>query len=529
MNKFKGLSYILLFSMMGISFATVVPLSIVLYNTMHDAEEDKLIQISNASLKPVVNLSVRSVNGANKMKLRNKDAQNLYESAGLLYLHIKGMSEATSASVFVAAQSPREIEYEYRLSKDDPRIEQALKHNTEQYLDEKQFILLIRQNLSDIKNGGQITAIFSADSIKDLNLIILQKMALPVIVVFIFVSVIAVFLGRWISKPISDISNQISVISHSLGLSSRIEIKSSINELITTTQTFNHFLEKVENIIRHLTEMSDLIQQSAMTLTKITFDTQQRISLQDSQTDQATTSMTEMTAVAENVNTSANTAAQTAQNASQEAQLGMDIVNQTVTAIKTLADGVENATQSIQRVEQDSNSIGGVLDVIRGIAEQTNLLALNAAIEAARAGESGRGFAVVADEVRTLANRTQESTQEIQQMVEQLQAGTAEASSAIGAGQQQAQDSVEKANKAGDSLQTITQSINTISNMNNQIALSVREQSKTTAATSQNISQIANLSRQSSEDSATTAESSKKLSQFANQLKQMVEQFKLNA
>ena len=119
MKKLKSLPVILLLSMMGVGLASVIPFGIILYHTMHDAEQDKLIQISNAALKPIVNLAINSVNGANKMKLRNKDAQNLYTSAGLLYVHIKGMSKATPASAFAGAYPPREIEYEFRLDDKD--------------------------------------------------------------------------------------------------------------------------------------------------------------------------------------------------------------------------------------------------------------------------------------------------------------------------------------------------------------------------------------------------------------------------
>jgi len=528
MNQLKSLSAILLISMMGVGLATVIPLAFVLYSTMQQAEQDKLIQISNAALKPIANLAVRSVNGANKMKLRNKDALGLYESAGLLYLHIKGMSKASAATAFAAAQPPREIEYTYRLDKSDKRIELILKQTDEQFLDENNFVLLLNQDLSSIENGGKVTAVFSAKAMQGLRLKILQQMAIPIISILLFVMLVATFLGRWISKPIAETSQQISEISHSLNLHMQVSTSTPINEINNIVITFNHFLKKVEEIITRLNKMIIHMQDASQTLTEITANTKQRINQQEVQTDQVATAVEQMTAATHMVTENANHAAESAQQANQEAQTGASTVNETVSAITQLSAQIETATDAIKRVEGDSNNIGSVLDVIRGIAEQTNLLALNAAIEAARAGESGRGFAVVADEVRTLASRTQESTEEIAKMVETLQTGTEQASSAIEIARGQTGKSVEKANTAGQSLQTITHSVDTISEMNSQIAISAKEQSDVAHTVSESITQIAMLTEQTSEDSSTSSEASEKLAQLANELKGLSEQFKVN-
>ena len=390
-----------------------------------------------------------------------------------------------------------------------------------------QFVLLLRQGLPGIENGGQITAVFSAESMKGLSGKILQQLIIPILTILIFITLIAVFLGRWISRPIVETSLQISNISSSLDLGLRVNSNSAIIEINAIVQAFNEFVAKVEEIIRHLRKMTEHVQGASMTLTNITSDAKQRNAMQDNETEKVAASMTEMTAVAERVNDNASAASQAAQDADREAKLGLDVVNKTVNSISQLADGVEEVTQAINRVETDSNNIGGVLDVIRGIAEQTNLLALNAAIEAARAGENGRGFAVVADEVRSLAGRTQDSTQEIHAMVEALHTGTAEATVAIKNSRELTNVSVEKANQAGESLQTITRSIDTINEMNGLIAINAQEQSVVTTAAKENINRITDLPRQTSEDAATTSQSSEKLAQLANDLAGLVEQFKL--
>ena len=202
-------------------------------------------------------------------------------------------------------------------------------------------------------------------------------------------------------------------------------------------------------------------------------------------------SVSHLTAAVHEASQNASTAAQAARDASSEADSGQSVVNNVTSSIHSLADEVERAATAIQKLEADSESIGAILEVIRGIADQTNLLALNAAIEAARAGEQGRGFAVVADEVRTLAQRTQEATEEINDMIARLQEGSSNAVKVMAEGRRQAELSVDQASKAGESLSAITGAISSISTMNEQIAAAVEQQ--TTAADSINRS-LSNMS-----------------------------------
>jgi len=188
--------------------------------------------------------------------------------------------------------------------------------------------------------------------------------------------------------------------------------------------------------------------------------------------------ISQMTAAVHEASQNAGTAAQAARDANQEADSGQLVVNNVTSSIHSLADEVERAATAIQKLEEDSESIGAILEVIRGIADQTNLLALNAAIEAARAGEQGRGFAVVADEVRTLAQRTQEATEEINDMIARLQEGSSNAVKVMAEGRRQAELSVEQASKAGESLTTITGAISSISSMNDQIAAAIEQQTR---------------------------------------------------
>ncbi|MGS0730615.1 methyl-accepting chemotaxis protein, partial [Shewanella sp. 0m-11] len=175
-------------------------------------------------------------------------------------------------------------------------------------------------------------------------------------------------------------------------------------------------------------------------MAEITADAANSVQTQRDELEMVATAMNEMTATVVEVAKNANDAADAAAQTDGQSQAGLAVVNSTVEAIESLAVGIERASQVVKDLEHDSHQIGSILDVIKGIAEQTNLLALNAAIEAARAGEQGRGFAVVADEVRTLASRTQESTEEIQAMIEKLQGGAKLAASAMSDSRQYVDD-----------------------------------------------------------------------------------------
>ncbi|MGB1061077.1 MAG: methyl-accepting chemotaxis protein, partial [Ketobacter sp.] len=194
-------------------------------------------------------------------------------------------------------------------------------------------------------------------------------------------------------------------------------------------------------------------------------------------------------------------------------------------SINSLASEVERAASAIQKLESDSESIGAILEVIRGIADQTNLLALNAAIEAARAGEQGRGFAVVADEVRTLAQRTQEATQEINDMIARLQDGSKNAVGVMAEGRKQAELSVEQALKAGESLQAITGGIGSISAMNEQIAAAVEQQTAAADSISRTLHSMGDASATGATQASELGRLQKEIQNTAQELENIVNRY----
>jgi methyl-accepting chemotaxis protein len=275
--------------------------------------------------------------------------------------------------------------------------------------------------------------------------------------------------------------------------------RSGSDEVGRLAARLNVLLEMVQSIAQRVTTATGRLVVAVAQSSEVTERNTASILQQQSETDQVATSMTEMAATVRDVAKNAAKAEQAARAADDEAKRGREVVSDTVASIQSLAAEVERAAGVIQNLQKDSEAIGAVLDVIKGIAEQTNLLALNAAIEAARAGEQGRGFAVVADEVRTLASRTQHSTQEIQEMIERLQAGAQQAVEAMAASRRRAEENVEQANLAGQSLGSINGAVATIREMNAQIASAAEQQSAVAAEINRNIMRISELANTSAE------------------------------
>lgn len=253
---------------------------------------------------------------------------------------------------------------------------------------------------------------------------------------------------------------------------------------------------------------------------------EQLISQQKIATMQGASSIQQMSETVHDVASHTTNAADMAQNAIAEFTAGQAEVSKTQNSINALASKVADASTVINNLSDDSRQIGSVLEVIQGIAEQTNLLALNAAIEAARAGEQGRGFAVVADEVRNLARRTQDSTREIQAVIEKMQSSTDKAVSVMGDGQAQAEVSVEQAQRAGEALTAINLSVQRISDMNTQIATAAEEQAAVANEINQNFNQITHSAVRAEEEATKITAASKQLESLARVLEKNVSQFK---
>jgi methyl-accepting chemotaxis protein len=302
---------------------------------------------------------------------------------------------------------------------------------------------------------------------------------------------------------------------------------SNKDEIGKLAHGFNMFASMVHHIIKEISGYTQQVNNSADRLTVITEETSRGADRQQLQTDEVVAAVNELAATGQEVASNTTAAADAAQHADDASAEGRAVVGKTIDAIDSLASEVMRASEVINRLEADSEAIGGVLDVIRGIAEQTNLLALNAAIEAARAGEQGRGFAVVADEVRTLASRTQESTSEIQTMIERLQSGSQEAVKVMAKSKKDADATVEQAAHAGTSLQTISEAVAVINDMNVQIATAAEEQNAVAENINQSVVSISEITEQTAAGAQQTASASNELNELAEHLSGLVGQFKV--
>ncbi len=351
------------------------------------------------------------------------------------------------------------------------------------------------------------------------------------LVISLLALVVALALIVWVARsvigrPLCRLKLLASELAEGDGdLTRRLEV-STKDEFGRVAVSINLFIAKIQDVVTHVTSSATQLDGSAQQVNEISLATNELLAKHQTEVEQVATAMNQMSVSFAEVSGNASNTANAANEAKQGTSQANDAVGEAVAVIDRLATEVESATNVVQRLEEDSERIGGVLDVIRGIAEQTNLLALNAAIEAARAGEQGRGFAVVADEVRTLASRTQESTQEIQQMIEQVQQGSRNAVAAMQKSRDGTRDSVDKTSVVRNSLEAIMKAVAAIADMNLQVANAVEEQTSVSDDISESISSISALASGVVERSQQNSQASSGLTELSSELKRLLGQFR---
>ncbi|MGV2870572.1 methyl-accepting chemotaxis protein [Colwellia sp. E150_009] len=328
-----------------------------------------------------------------------------------------------------------------------------------------------------------------------------------------------------ITRPLSRVNDMLNIVS-SGDLSRKLD-ESGKDEFAQLSKNCNLLIDSLRTLIESIVNRSSQLAAAAEQTSAVTAESTIAIEEQRSQVEQAASATTEMSSTAQSVLSSANDALGEIKHADDEAERVKTISGRNRHTIEQLAQEVDSAAHVINQLQQDSASIGSILDTIRGIADQTNLLALNAAIEAARAGEQGRGFAVVADEVRTLASRTQESTSEIQTMIESLQVGAGKAVTVMDAGKIKAGDCVTQSEEADKALETITHAVHEAYDRSSQIASAAEEQSVVAHEISENLESIVTIAEQTTAGSKQTAESSSEVARLSEELQQSVQEFKL--
>ena len=352
------------------------------------------------------------------------------------------------------------------------------------------------------------------------------KAIISIIVILAALVILSQLISRSVVNPINLLAEVMKRAQQNKDLTQRAHVEGK-DEIVQMADVFNQMMGAFSQLIQEVFDSSRQLNVAAEELTVITGQTSRGVMSQQSDSEQVATAMNEMAATVQEVARYASQAAEASRTADDETKAGKQVVVEAIEGIKQLAKQVEMGAISIKDLQKESENIGSVLGVIQGIAEQTNLLALNAAIEAARAGESGRGFAVVADEVRTLAKRSHDSTEEIKKIIDRLQTEAEKAVQVMDEELVQANQSVEKAEKAGQSLDIIAESVASIRDMNTHIASAAEEQSAVAEEINRNIVSIAQVAEENAESTNQTTLTSQELARLANGLETQISQFKI--
>lgn len=352
-----------------------------------------------------------------------------------------------------------------------------------------------------------------------------NTMLTVVLVILISAVISSVSFTRSIIKPLSQAVSAAGRIANN-DLTQRIDDQGS-DEPAKLLSALNGMQQSLKTTLQTIGSSADQLASAAEQLQVVTEATNRNVNEQNSQVEQAATAVNEMSAAVDEVASNAIITADISRQADEQTQQGSQQVNHTLQSTEQLLADIGKAAQEITVLSERSTEIGQVMTIIRGIADQTNLLALNAAIEAARAGDAGRGFAVVADEVRTLAHRTQESTLEIEKVINDMRLGTEHAVDAMQKSQNSAQDTLTMSTQATRALREISSSIAAMNERNQSIATAAEEQAQVARDVDRNLTSIHDLSIQNAASANQTSSSSHELSRLAIQLNQMIGAFKL--
>lgn len=330
---------------------------------------------------------------------------------------------------------------------------------------------------------------------------------------------------RQITRPLSDTLVVVERIAS--GDLTAMPPTTRHDELGVLQQGVQRMGDTLRQLITGIRDSVSQIASAAEELSAVTEQTSAGVNSQKLETDQVATAMQEMSATVQEVARNAEQASLAASEADREALQGDRVVAEAITRIEELAQEMSRSTDAMSLLQQESDRIGSVMDVIKAVADQTNLLALNAAIEAARAGEAGRGFAVVADEVRGLARRTQQSTEEIESLIAALQRGTQQVASVMHESRSLTEGSVALARKAGDALEVINHKVSNIQSMNQQIAAAAEQQGAVAEEIGRSVLNVRDVAEQTATASEETAKSSAELARLGNQLQSLVSRFRV--
>ncbi|MBA2080912.1 methyl-accepting chemotaxis protein [Aeromonas veronii] len=354
----------------------------------------------------------------------------------------------------------------------------------------------------------------------------LQSSVLVILLILGITLAATVIVGNRVTKPLADAVLALNDIANGEGdLTQRLKVQSQ-DEIGQLASAFNRFVERIQSVVSQVGETSNHLFSAVDKLHHLSEHYDHQMQGHSRETDQVVTAVTEMSSTAQEVAASASNAATATSDAARESDAARGVVSGAINSINRLVGEVHTASGVIEQLAQETAKIGSVVEVIRGIAEQTNLLALNAAIEAARAGEQGRGFAVVADEVRSLAGRTQQSTKEINEMLQRLQGGVKQAVEVMQASEDRSQETVQEASHIASSLDSMVMAVSTINDMNIQIATAAEEQHAVSEEINKNLVAIQQIVSELTSAAVESNSTTRDLASTGDKLRKLVSQFR---
>ncbi len=382
-----------------------------------------------------------------------------------------------------------------------------------------------------VKEGVLLGTVRVDYSLEALDQIITDNLwnlsAINILVMIFGLFAITWYVGFVVLNPLVKIRNAVKLNSESRDLTKHIVIDSK-DEIGQVATALNQLLMHFSDSLNHVKSSVDQLNSSLTTISTSALQTADAASQQSTETESVAAAITQLEHSAEGLAETASEVASASNEADNDAQLGTSTTTQAINGILQLMDSIDGASEVIKVLNKQSEDVGSVLDVIKGIAEQTNLLALNAAIEAARAGEQGRGFAVVADEVRTLANKSHESTQEIEDIIEQLQTGAKRAVKAMAQARDEAEKRKSEVSTADNTLNNIAERVSNIHTMNEAMYTTVDEQTTITKDVQSSILNISMLSETTAREAKMTSKQGEEIVSLAVRLTDLINQFKFN-